>query len=57
MKTKFEMTDFSLLNSYSGIEVIQRKSDIRMYQTNYALKVLDEFNMRECNSAKTPMEC
>ena len=23
----------------------------------YALKVLDEFNMKDCNSAKTPMEC
>ena len=57
MKTKFEMTDFGLLNSSLDIEVIQRKSDIRICQTNYALKVLDEFNMKECNSAKTPMEC
>ena len=51
------MTDFGLLNSYLGIEVIKRKSDIRLCQTNYLLKVLDEFNMKECNSAKTPMEC
>ena len=57
MKTKFEMTDFGLLNSYLGLEVIQRKSEIRLCQTNYALKVLDEFNMKECNLAKTPMEC
>ena len=28
-----------------------------MCQSSYALKVLDEFNMKECNSAKTPMEC
>ena len=57
MKTKFEMTDFGLLNSYLGIEVIQGKSDIRLCQTNYALKILEEFNMKGCNSAKTPMEC
>ena len=57
MKTKFEMTDFGLLNSYLGVEVIQRKSEIRLCQTNYALKVLDEFNMKKCNSSKTPMEC
>ena len=28
-----------------------------MCQSNYALKILDEFNMRDCNPAKTPMEC
>ena len=56
-KTKFEMTDFGFLNSYLGIEVIQGKTDIKICQTNYALKVLDEFNMKDCNLAKTPMEC
>ena len=57
MKTKFEMTDLGLLNSYLGIEVIQKETEIKMCQSSYALKVLDEFNMKECNSAKTPMEC
>ena len=57
MKTKYEMTDFGFLNSYLGVEVIQCKSEIRLCQTNYVLKVLKEFNMEECNSAKTPMEC
>ena len=57
MKTKFEMTDFGLLNSYLGIEVIQKETEIKMCQSSYALKVLDEFSMKECNSAKTPMEC
>ena len=37
--------------------MIQRKSEIRLGQTNYALKVFNEFSMEECNSAKTPMEC
>ena len=57
MQTKFEMTDLGLLNTYLGIEVIQGKSDIRLCQTNYALRILEEFKMKECNSAKTPMEC
>ena len=57
MKTTFEMTDFGLLNSYLGIELIQKETEIKMCQSSYALKVLDEFNMKECNSAKTPMEC
>ena len=56
MKTQFEMTDFGLLNSYLGIEVIQEETEIKMCQASYALKVLDEFNMKECNPAKTPME-
>ena len=40
LKTKFDMTDFGLLNSYLGIEVIQRMSKINLCQTTYALKVL-----------------
>ena len=57
MKTKFEMIDFGLLNSNLGIEVIHKETEIKMCKSSYALKVLDEFNMKECNSAKTPMEC
>ena len=57
MKTKFKITDFGLLNSYLGIEVIQKKTKIKMCQTNYALKSLGEFNMKDCNPVKTPMEC
>ena len=56
MKTKFDMTDFGFLNSYLGIEVIQGKFEIKICQTTYALKVLDEFNMRELYSSKSPME-
>ena len=37
--------------------MIQRKFKINLCQTTYALKVLDEFNIRECNSSKSPMEC
>ena len=47
MKTKLDMTNCGLLNSYLGIEVIEGKSKIKLCQTTYALKVLDEFNMRE----------
>ena len=57
MKTKFEMNDFGLLNSYLGIQVIQEKDEIKIFQTNYALKGLNIFNMSDCNASKTPMEC
>ena len=51
------MTDFSLLNLYFGIEVMQGNFLIRLCQISYAFNVLDEFNMRGCNSSKSPMEC
>ena len=50
MKTKFDMTDFGLLNSYLGIQVIQEKDEIRIAQENYVLKVLDIFNMSNYNA-------
>ena len=57
MKTKFDMIDFHFLNSYLGIEVIQGNSEIKLFHISCALKFLDEFNMRECNSSKSLMEC
>ena len=53
MKTKFEMTDFGLLNFYLSIEVIQEKDEIKICQTSYALKVLGIFNMSNCNASKS----
>ena len=46
MKTQLDMIDFGLPNSYLGIEVIQENFEIRLCLKLYALKVLDEFNMR-----------
>ena len=57
MKTKFEMTDFGLLHSYLGIQVMQEEDGIKMCQTRYAIRILDMFNMTDCNASKTPMEC
>ena len=57
MKTKFDMTDFGLFNSYLGIQEMQEEDEIKICQTRYALKILDTFNMSDCNASKTPMEC
>ena len=57
MKTKLKMTNFGLINSYLGIEVIHKETEIKMCQSSYALKILDEFSMNYCNPTKTPMEC
>ena len=52
LSMKTEMIDFGLLNSYVGIQVIQGKDEIKICQTNYALKVLDIFNMSDCSASK-----
>ena len=56
MKTKFEMTDFGLFNSYLGIQVMQEEGEVKICQTRYALKRLENFKMSDCNASKTPME-
>ena len=49
MKTKFEMTDFGLLNSYLGIQIMQEEEEIKICQTCYAMKLLENFKMSDCN--------
>ncbi|CAA7400926.1 unnamed protein product [Spirodela intermedia] len=50
------MSNLGLLNSYLGIEVIQEKCEISLNQRAYVVKILEQFNMMNCNSAHTPME-
>ena len=52
----FEMSDLELLNSYLGIEVIQRKTSICLNQRTYAMNILEQFNMTNCNLAHSSME-
>ena len=56
MKSLFDMTDLSLLKSYLGIQVIQLEGEITLLQSSYALKILFDFNLLECNSSQTPLE-
>ena len=56
MMKLFEMSDLGLLNSYLGIEVIQGKSSICLNQRTYAMNILEQYNMTDCNLAHSPME-
>ncbi|KAG7557004.1 Zinc finger CCHC-type [Arabidopsis suecica] len=56
MATKFEMSDIGKLTYYLGIEVCQLKEGIALNQRRYALKILEEAGMTECNPVHTPME-
>ena len=57
MRRKFSMSDLGLLSYYLGIEVKQGGGEITLSQSAYALKILENANMKNCNSCDTPMEC
>ncbi|KAG7543478.1 Reverse transcriptase RNA-dependent DNA polymerase [Arabidopsis thaliana x Arabidopsis arenosa] len=54
--SKFEMSDLGKLTYYLGIEFCQHKEGTILNQRRYALKILEEAGMAECNSVHTPME-
>ena len=56
MGSKFEMSDLGKLNYYLGIEVIQTKDGVMLKQERYAMKILEEAGMSECNAVHIPME-
>jgi Reverse transcriptase (RNA-dependent DNA polymerase) len=56
MMEKFKMSDLGLLTYYLGIEVKQASNMITLCQRSFALKILKECGMDECNPAQTPME-
>uniref|UniRef100_A0A8R7R4R1 Reverse transcriptase Ty1/copia-type domain-containing protein n=1 Tax=Triticum urartu TaxID=4572 RepID=A0A8R7R4R1_TRIUA len=56
MKELFKMSDLGLLSYYLGIEVRQSKDGITLCQEAYALKILQNCGMEDCNPSQTPME-
>lgn len=56
MASKFDMSDLDKLSYYLGIEVEQCGGGITLNQRRYALKILEESGMRNCNMSYTPME-
>ncbi|XP_010430806.1 PREDICTED: uncharacterized protein LOC104715053 [Camelina sativa] len=56
MAEQFEMSDLGLLTFYLGIEVKQLETGIIMKQERYALRILEETGMSECNPTHIPMD-
>ena len=56
MKSLFDISDLGLLKSYLGIQVKQFKAEITLAQSTFALKILYDFKLHECNSSLTPLE-
>ena len=56
MASKFDMSDLGKLTYYLGIEVAQHDGGITLNQKRYAMKILEEAEMKDCNPVHTPME-
>lgn len=56
MASKFDMSDLGKLSYYLGIEVCQEVGQITLNQKRYALRILEESGMNNCNMSHIPME-
>ena len=56
MADNFEMSDVGKLTYYLGIEVVQHQKGITLRQERYAMKILSETGMKDCNATHIPME-
>ncbi|GJX99034.1 uncharacterized mitochondrial protein-like protein [Tanacetum coccineum] len=56
MASQFEMSNLGELIYYLGIEVSQEKDCLKIKKERYALKILKEAGMEDCNATLYPME-
>nr|GEZ20195.1 uncharacterized mitochondrial protein AtMg00810-like [Tanacetum cinerariifolium] len=56
MESHFKMSDLGELTYNLGIEVSQRKDRVEIKQERYAIKILKEAGMENCNATLYPME-
>lgn len=56
MAKNFEMSDLGKLTYYLGIEVVQHSEGITLRQERYAMKILAETGMKDCNATQVPMD-
>lgn len=56
MSRKFEISDLGKLTYYLGTEVLQTEEGIVLRQDRYAIKILEEAGMNECNLTHVHMD-
>jgi hypothetical protein len=54
--SKFEMSDLGNASYYLGVEIIKTKSGSFLNQRAYALSILEEFQMTNCNPLSVPLQ-
>ena len=56
MNKRFILTDQGKLEYYLGVEISRLdENTLLLHQTAYAVKILNNFKMNDCNPAKTPL--
>ena len=56
LKQEYEMTDLGEASSYLGIEIHRKPKGIFINQTGYINKLLQKFNVIECNPTSLPID-
>ncbi|GKF30828.1 uncharacterized mitochondrial protein-like protein, partial [Tanacetum coccineum] len=56
MASQFKMSDLGELAYYLGVKVSQEKDCLEIKQERYAMKILKEAGMEDCNPSLCPME-
>ena len=56
MAENFEMSDLGKLTYYFGIEVVQHQGGITLKQERYAMRILSQTWLKDCNAVHIPMD-
>ena len=53
---RFRMKDFGIISNFLGIDFEVGNNTIKVHQSKYVQKMLDRFNMTECNTKSIPCD-
>jgi hypothetical protein len=56
LEKKFEMTNLGFLHYFLGLQVLQTKEGIFLFESKYACDLLHRFHMADCNTAHSPFQ-
>lgn len=56
LASKFDMSDLGKLTYYLEVQVDQHEQGLSLSHERYALKIIDEARMKNCNSIHIPMD-
>ncbi|GBO04940.1 hypothetical protein AVEN_80663-1 [Araneus ventricosus] len=54
VKKEIEVKETTQSNIFLGVEIKKTEENITLSQINYVKKILEKFNMTDCNPLKTP---
>ncbi len=54
IKKNIEIKETTNSNKFLGLQINRAENATVLSQKNYVLKILEKFNMHDCNSVRTP---